>query len=85
VYYEAFFNETGPGVGPIPWTHNRGPAYWDGRLREHWKTRGVNVTVDYLKVRADQATRLEGRSVQTAPSLQDPPQPVAVRARSITP
>ena len=51
MYYEAFFNETGPGVGPIPWTHTRGPAYWDGRLREHWSARGVNVTENYLKVR----------------------------------
>ncbi len=50
VYYEAFFNESGPGVGPIPWTHKRGPSYWDGRLREHWTARGVNVTEDYLKV-----------------------------------
>ena len=50
VYYEAFFNETGPGAGPIPWTHNRGPEYWDGRLREHWSARGVNVTEQYLKV-----------------------------------
>ena len=52
MYYEAFFNETGPGVGPIPWTHKRGPAYWDGRLREHYSARGVNVTEDYLKVRS---------------------------------
>ena len=50
MYYEAFFNETGPGVGPIPWTHKRGPAVWERRLREHWSARGINVTEDYLKV-----------------------------------
>ncbi len=50
MYYEAFFNETGPGVGPIPWTHKRGPAVWERRLRRHWSARGVNVTEDYLKV-----------------------------------
>ncbi len=74
VYYEAFFNETGPGVGPIPWTHNRGPEYWEGRLREHWKTRGVNVTMDYLKVRADQAPEAAG-------GVQDPP-PEACKCRA---
>ncbi len=47
---QAFdMQELNASHSPLPWTYRRGPEYWEGRLREHFIARGVNVTDTYLK------------------------------------
>ncbi len=33
----------------VPWSIARGPSYWEERLSEHYRQRGVNVTGAYTR------------------------------------